>query len=310
MEIRAVQKQRAIPTPRPLASASQQNHEVLLSTQYQRPTFLMCAPGWYEVQYAINPWMAGNIAKSSRDTAFYQWNGLYQALKNLGDVKLIPAKEGAPDMTFVAHGAAVNYGVAALSCFAHFQRTAEEDYLQAWLEEAGFIVWKSEGLPFEGEGDALFSPDGERLWAAHGSRTSARSHHRLSNVWHVDVISLHLVDPRFYHLDLCFIPLNGGHVLYYPGAFDRRSLEKIESVYSPQNRIAVTEEEAIQFSCNVVNVGNDVLMHTARTVASRIRAAGYRVSEFPLGEFIKGGGAAKSLVLRLSDLSVTHRSSR
>jgi hypothetical protein len=43
------------------------------------------------------------------------------------------------------------------------------------------------------------------------------------------------------------------------------------------------------------------------SVANRIRAAGYRLSEFPLGEFIKAGGAAKSLALRLSDLSVTHR---
>jgi len=280
------------------------------STQFTRPTFLMCAPGWYEVRYAINPWMVGNISGSNRDTAFYQWNGLYQALKSIGDVRLIHAKEGSPDMTFVAHGAVVNYGVAALSCFAHLERTAEEDYLQTWLEEAGFIVWKSEGLPLEGEGDALFSPDGERLWAAHGSRSSRQSHDRLSNVWHVDVTSLHLIDPRFYHLDLCFNPLSNGHVLYYPGAFDRRSLEKIEDAYASNKRIAVTEQEAAQFACNVINVANDILMHASSGgVANRLRNAGYRVAEFPLGEFVKGGGAAKSLALRLSDLSITHRRS-
>jgi N-dimethylarginine dimethylaminohydrolase len=166
----------------------------------------MCAPGRYELQYVINPWMAGNISNSVRDTAFHQWNALYQALKIRGDVRLIQAEEGSPDMTFVAHGAVVNYGVAALSCFAHFQRTAEEDYLQMWLEKAGFIVWKSEGLPLEGEGDALFSPDGKVLWASHGSRTSIQSHGRLRNIWHVDVTSLQMVDPRFYHLDLCFAP--------------------------------------------------------------------------------------------------------
>lgn len=276
------------------------------TTQFRGPTFLMCAPAWYELKYVINPWMAGNTAKSVRDTAFRQWNDLYQSLRNLGDVKLIPARPGSPDMTFVAHGAVINYGVAALSCFAHFQRTAEEDYLEAWLEEAGFIVWKSEGLPLEGEGDALFSPDRDLLWAAHGSRTSLESHRRLSNVWHVDVISLHLIDPRFYHLDLCFTPLSGGHVLYYPEAFDRRSLEKIEQAYSPHQRIALSEAEAIQFACNVINIGDEVLMHTAGTAADRIRAAGYHVSELPLGEFVKAGGAAKSLALRLSDVSATH----
>ncbi|SFS13808.1 N-Dimethylarginine dimethylaminohydrolase [Granulicella pectinivorans] len=281
--------------------------ETQTTTQFTRPTFLMCAPGWYELKYVINPWMAGNIAKSVRDTAFQQWNRLYEALRSLGDVRLLRAKEGSPDMTFVAHGAVVNYGVAALSSFAHYQRTAEEDYLEAWFEDAGFIVWKSEGLPLEGEGDALFSPDGNHLWAAHGSRTSLQSHRRLGNIWHVDVTSLHLVDPRFYHLDLCFTPLSGGHVLYYPGAFDRRSLRKIEDAYSPNNRIALSEVEAVQFACNVINVGDQVLMHTAGSAASRIRSAGYEVSEFPLGEFVKGGGAAKSLALRLSDVSVTHR---
>jgi N-dimethylarginine dimethylaminohydrolase len=307
MQFKAVQKQHQSLAPRPNPEVLRHNNEVLLSTQFHRPTFLMCPPEWYEVQYAINPWMSGNISNSTRDTAFHQWNALYHALKKLGDVRLIQAKEGAPDMTFVAHGAVINYGVAALSCFAHSQRTTEEDHLQVWLEETGFIVWKSEGLPLEGEGDVLFSPDGKRLWAAHGSRTSIQSHHRLANVWHIEVTSLHLVDPRFYHLDLCFVPLSRGHVLYYPGAFDRRSLEKIERAYGPPNRITVTEEEAVQFCCNVINVGHEILMHTGGGVANRIRAAGYRVSEFPLGEFIKAGGAAKSLALRLSDLSVTHR---
>lgn len=164
MQIQTVQKQNESLTSYRNPENPINTNQILFSTQFHRPTFFTCAPGWYEVQYAINSWMAGNIANSTRDIAFHQWNALYQALKNLGDVRLIRAKEGSPDMTFVAHGAVVNYGVAALSCFAHFQRTVEEDYLQTWLEDAGFIVWKSEGLPLEGKGDVLFSPDGKRLW--------------------------------------------------------------------------------------------------------------------------------------------------
>jgi N-dimethylarginine dimethylaminohydrolase len=307
MRIQPHQMERQRLAPTQLSDKPRYDNEGLFSTQCNRPTFLMCAPCWYEVQYVINPWIAGNISGSSRDVAFHQWNALYQAMKILGDVQLIQPKEGTPDMTFVAHGAVVNYGVAALSCFAHLQRTPEEEYLQTWLEEAGFIVWKSEGLPLEGEGDVLFSPDGQRVWAGHGSRTSIRSHHRLSNVWHVDVTSLHLIDLRFYHLDLCFTPLSGGHVLYYPAAFDRKSLAKISEAYSQHRRIEVTEAEAVQFSRNVVNVRNDIFMHAAKGgAANRLRDVWYRVSEFPLGEFVKGGGAAKSLALRLSDLSVTH----
>jgi len=41
-------------------------------------------------------------------------------------------------------------------------------------------------------------------------------------------------------------------------------------------------------------------------VARRLRSAGYRVTELPLGEFLKGGGSAKSLALRISDVTLTH----
>jgi ornithine--oxo-acid transaminase len=116
--------------------------------------------------------------------------------------------------------------------------------------------------------------------------------------------SLHLIDPRFYHLDTCFAPLSGGHVLYYPGAFDAASLKRIEERYPPRMRIAVDETEAAQFGCNVLNVERHVILHEyPGTVARRLRGAGYRVTELPLGEFLKGGGSAKSLALRLSDVA-------
>ncbi len=72
--------------------------------------------------------------------------------------------------------------------------------------------------------------------------------------------SLHLVDPRFFHLDLCFAPLSGGYLLYFPGAFDAASLRVIEAVYPADKRIVVSELEATQFACNVINCGRRILM--------------------------------------------------
>jgi N-dimethylarginine dimethylaminohydrolase len=278
------------------------------STQYQRPTFLMCSPEWYEIRCVLNPWMAGNVNRSTRDTAFAQWKGLYTALLTLGDVRLLRSYPEVPDMTFVAHSAILNCGVAIVSRFDHSQRTAEEGHLLRWLEEAGFLTWQSPHL-FEGEGDAVFDLSGNHLWIAHGSRTSRESHRHLGIAWHIKTTSLHLIDPRFYHLDTCFAPLSGGHILYFPEAFDAESLKRIELFYAPERRIRLTENEAVQFGCNVINVGKNVLMHASSdgSVARRLWRAGYQVTELPLGEFIKGGCAAKSLVLRLSDLSVTHR---
>ena len=278
------------------------------STHFSRPTYLMCSPEWFDVDYVINPWMAGNLHRSSRDTSFSQWKGLYAALRQVADVKLLHPRQGSPDMTFVAHGAVVNFGVAALSSFAHPQRQPEEEHLRTWLEDAGFLIWETpRETAFEGEGDAVFDPLGRMLWLAHGVRTCQYSHRHVADAWHTPVTSLHLIDPRFYHLDLCFAPLSGGYLLYFPGAFDAASLVKIEAAYGTDKRIIVSELEAIQFGCNVINAGRDVLMGVVETdLAKRLKNRGFEVTELDLSEFQRGGGSAKSLALRLSDMNVTH----
>src|ERR1700742_3870494 len=221
---------------------------------YTRPTFLMCPPEWYGVDYVLNPWMAGNVNRSSRDLAFAQWKSLYNVLRSVADVRLLHPEPGCPDMVFVGHAGLVHHGVAAVSSFSPKERRAETTYLRRWLEEHGFLLWETpRETAFEGEGDALFDADGRHLWAAHGVRTCRHCHRHIADAWHVGVTSLHLVDPRFYHLDICFAPLSEGHILYFPGAFDAASLEKIEAAYDADKRIAVSETEATQFACNVIN---------------------------------------------------------
>jgi N-dimethylarginine dimethylaminohydrolase len=268
----------------------------------------MCPPQWYDVNYVINPWMAGNLHQPSRDTAFMQWKNLYQELRQIADVRLLQAREGSPDMVFVAHAALVQHGVAAVSSFTHPQRQTEERHVRQWLEDAGFLLWATpRETCFEGEGDALFDSNGSHLWAGHGVRTCKISHRHVADAWHTPVTSLHLVDPRFYHLDLCFAPLSGGYLLYFPDAFDAASRAKIEAAYSADKRIAVTESEATQFACNVINTGRDIVMGAVKTdLANRLMERGFDVTELELGEFQRGGGSAKALALRLSDMGVTH----
>jgi len=277
---------------------------------FDRPTFLMCAPEWYDVNYVINPWMAGNLHQSSRDTAFAQWKTLHQHLQRIADVRLLHPRQGSPDMVFVGHSALVQHGIAAISSFAHPQRQTEEAHLRRWFQDAGFLIWETpRETAFEGEGDVVFDAAGDKLWAAHGSRTCKQSHKHLADAWHTTATSLHLVDPRFYHLDLCFAPLSGGELLYFPEAFDAASLAKIEAAFSADKRIVVSEAEATQFACNVINIGKHILMGKVETdLADRLRNRGYEVEDLNLSEFIRGGGSAKSIVLRLSDMDVTHGS--
>ena len=275
---------------------------------FTRPTFLMCPPQWYGVDYVINPWMAGNLHRSSRDAAFAQWKALYNALRCIADVLLLHPEEGCPDLAFLGHGALVHHGVAALSSFSHSQRRGETAFLREWMEQHHFLIWETpRETAFEGEGDVTFNSAGTELWAAHGSRTCRASHRHIADAWHVPVHSLHLVDPRFFHLDTCFAPLSGGYLLYYPAAFDAVSNAAIEAAFPAEKRLPVSERDAIRLACTALNVGNRLFVgEISDALTAILEARGFAVERLPLGEFLKGGGGAKSLALRLSDLSITH----
>lgn len=284
--------------------------DVFVSTpHFTRPTFLMCPPEWYGVDYVINPWMAGNVHRSSRDLAFAQWKGIHNVLRGVADVRLLHPEPGCSDMVFIGHGALVHDGVAALSSFSHEQRRRETGFLRHWLISQGFLLWETpRETAFEGEGDVSFNDDGTELWAGHGVRTCRAAHPHIADAWHAPVHSLHLVDPRFYHLDTCFAPLYGGFLLYYPGAFDRASRELIEQHYPAEKRIAVTEADATRMACSALNINRTLFTgELSRELSMRLFDAGFDVVQLELSEFIKGGGGAKALALRLSDMAVTHQ---
>ena len=272
------------------------------------PTFLMCPPTRYDVNYVINPWMEGNVNRSSLRNATRQWEQLHAALASLARVELVEQQAGSPDMVFTANAGLVRKGMVALSSFLHPERQGEEPHFRKWFDESGFAVREMpRAVPFEGEGDALFEADGSRLWAGHGMRSRESSHPYLRDTWGVEVISLRLVDPRFYHLDTCFCPLFGGCVLYYPEAFDAQSQAKIIARYPVEKRVVVSLEDALRFACNAINVGRTVLLNeVSAQLSARLGAEGFRVIQVPLTEFLKAGGAAKCLVLRLSEMEVTH----
>ena len=195
-----------------------------------------------------------------------------------------------------------------MSRFFHSERQGEEPHFHKWFDDLGFRVCEMPlATLFEGEGDALFEADSSRLWAGHGVRTMHSSHHYLQDLWGVEVISLRLVDRRFYHLDTCFCPLTDGYLLYFPAAFDAEANTKIEMRYSKERRIPVREVDALRFACNAINVGRLILVNEISSELShRLEARGFLVEQVRLTEFLKAGGAAKCLALRLSELDVTH----
>ncbi len=263
----------------------------------------MCAPDHYDVDYVINPWMEGNLHKSSRDRAVEQWHGLYHLIKDHAIVDLVTPEKGVPDMVFTANAGLVLGETAVLSRFYHKERQGEEPYFKAWFENNGFTVHElPPELPFEGAGDALFDREGRWLWAGYGFRSELDSHPYLAKWLDVEVLSLRLMDDRFYHLDTCFCPLNNGYLLYYPPAFDAYSNRLIEMRVPAEKRIAIAEPDAVNFACNAVNLDHIVIMNKASAeLKQRLADAGFQVLETPLTEFLKAGGAAKCLTLRVTE---------
>lgn len=270
--------------------------------------FLMCPPDRFEVEYVINPWMEGNIHRSSRETAAEQWRALHAILQEQAAVEDITPQPGLPDMVFTANAGVAVGPKFVLSRFLYRERQGEEEHFKRWFKKHGFEVFELPAdLPFEGAGDALLDRQGARLWAGYGFRSELDSHPYLARWLNIEVLSLRLIDPRFYHLDTCFCPLEEGWLLFYPQAFDAYSNRLIEERVPVNKRIPVGEADAVHFACNAVNIGRRVIVNqTSAELRERLAAAGFQVIETPLTEFMKSGGAAKCLTLRLTEPEPPH----
>ena len=159
-----------------------------------------------------------------------------------------------------------------------------------------------EKIGFEGGGDCLFDRGGPWLWTGHGFRTEIEAHPEIANYFDVEVVPIKLIDERFYHIDTCFCPLTGGYVMYHPPAFDYDSRIAIETRIPPEKRIIVDTMDAGNFACNAVNLENKIIVNAASAyLKGQLKQKGFDVIEIELSEFIKAGGSAKCLTLKLID---------
>ncbi|MFC9895596.1 dimethylargininase [Nocardia sp. NPDC127579] len=271
------------------------------STPARRPTprrFVMCRPDHFAVNYAINPWM--NPAEPvDRARAIAQWETLRAVYEQHGhQVDLVPGEPGLPDMVFAANSGLVYGGRAMSARFTHPERAAEGPAYHRWFAGRGFGEVVAAAETNEGEGD--FIRVGARILAATGFRSSVAAHREVEHFFGRPVVSLELVDPRFYHLDTALMALDEDNIAYFPGAFSPDSRAILAALYP--DAIVATDADAAVLGLNGVSDGYHVFVSDrAQTLREMLHANGYQPIGLDLSELLRAGGGVKCCTLELHD---------
>jgi N-dimethylarginine dimethylaminohydrolase len=260
-------------------------------------SYLMCPPEYFDVTYAINPWMRPDTPVDPA-LAIRQWETLRQTYQSLGhSVSTIEPVPGLPDMVFAANGATVIDSTVLGVRFRYQQRAAEAAAYLDWFRSHGWQAVHEAEHVNEGEGDILVAGDGTVL-AGYGFRSDFDAGEELAAVFGRRVASLRLVDERFYHLDTALCVLDASTAMYYPAAFDDAGRAVLASTFA--ELIEAKDEDAEVLGLNAVSDGRHVVLAAgAAGLARSLRSRGFEVVPVDMSELLKAGGGAKCCTLEL-----------
>ncbi|GAA0504957.1 amidinotransferase [Saccharopolyspora subtropica] len=261
--------------------------------------YLMCPPKYFTVEYSINPWMDPGTPVDV-DRAMAQWTELKNTYERLGHtVEVIEPQPGLPDMVFAANSATVIDGRVLGARFRAPQRAAEAEHFRRWFVTRGYRDLVMPSRINEAEGD--FAWTGRVLLAGSGFRTDPEAHAEAQEVLGVPVVSLRLVDPRYYHLDTALFVLRTGddaQIAYYPEAFSAGSRRVLQRMF-PEAVLADAADAAC-LGLNGVSDGRHVVLPLEATgLAERLAALGYEPILVDVSELRKSGGGPKCCTLEL-----------
>jgi N-dimethylarginine dimethylaminohydrolase len=280
-------------------------------TKLSQPRFLICRPQHFAVTYSINPWMDPRAWADSGEalhaTAARQWEGLHRTLLASGAaVEAIEPRPALPDLVFTANAAVVLDRKAVLARFLHPERQREQPVFAAAfraLQARGLldaVVELPADVTLEGAGDCIWDRWRGQFWLGCGFRSDAAANHAIEERFGVRCLPLALADPSFYHLDTAFCALPCGNVLYYPGAFTAAALDCIHDHVAPAQRIALSRADATRFAANAVCFDRVLVLSSCSDALKRaLEGRGYTVAKTPLHAFLRSGGSACCLTLRL-----------
>ncbi|WP_102141841.1 dimethylargininase [Mycobacterium hubeiense] len=257
--------------------------------------YAMTPPTFFAVEYAINPWM-DTATSVDPHRAMDQWESLRRTYKELGHtVELVEPVAGLPDMVYAANGGVLVNGKAIVARFAFPQRAGESAAYAEWMARHGREPVYTRHVN-EGQGDMLVV--GSIMLAGYGFRTDRRAHDEVAATLGMPVVSLELIDPRFYHLDTALAVLDDTTIAYYPPAFSDEARARLRELFP--DAIEVGSADADVLGLNVVSDGLNVVLPAAATgFAEQLRQAGFRPVAIDLSELLKGGGSVKCCTLEV-----------
>ncbi|RKT84998.1 N-Dimethylarginine dimethylaminohydrolase [Saccharopolyspora antimicrobica] len=261
--------------------------------------YLMCPPQYFTVEYSINPWMDPGTPVDA-DRAMAQWDELKRTYERLGHtVEVVEPQPGLPDMVFAANSATVIDGRVLGARFRAPQRAAEAEHFRRWFTTRGYRDLVMPSRINEAEGD--FAWTGQVLLAGSGFRTDPEAHAEAQEVLGVPVVSLRLIDPRYYHLDTALFVLRRGadaRIAYYPEAFSAGSRRVLQRMFP--DAVIATAADADCLGLNGVSDGRHVVLPTEATgLAAQLADRGYEPILLDISELRKSGGGPKCCTLEL-----------
>jgi N-dimethylarginine dimethylaminohydrolase len=275
---------------------SYQKSDDYLSSRQQ--VYLMCPPDHYGISYEINPWM-DRMNQPDLDLAREQWYNLVSNIQDAGAVvEIVPPVPSLPDKVFMADTGLIDQNRFIMSRFRYPLRQPETEYAADWFRRRNYEVLE---FPLEAE-ETLESSDVAPfrgcLVAGYGFRTTLSAHETLARLVQKQVLSIKFVDPRFYHLDISFCPLDDRRAIVAPAAWSRHSCELVEKLVPEP--LVLELDEAMTFCANAIVVGKIVIMPSCPLRVGRILERwGFMICVSPVSEFIKAGGAVHCLALDL-----------
>lgn len=268
-------------------------------------SILMSDPKFYTVSYAINIHMVdenGDLNQVNPIKALQEWLSLKRCFEKLGyPVDSISSVPGLPDLVFSANQSLpLPDGRVVLSKMRSSERDPEVEVFKSWFETKGISDFIKMDSYFESMGDVLWHPGKLLLWGGFGFRTVEPALDELFKKTKIPIITLKLINEKFYHLDTCFSLLDEKTLAYFPGAFDQETNDFLEKWF--ERTIILDEIEAVEYfagNCYCPDGKNVILHPGSEKFEKELFKLGFKIHHVDTSEFIKGGGSVFCMKLPL-----------